>query len=270
MSDKKTEIMRHHNAFFYYGFAVFTSFLMTLVSCSTSTQNQSISANISDTQAREIIERSIEYHGGMKIYNQLDSFHFEKDFSLYEADGSVEYQRLQYHDYSPSQSVYHIRWEQEGDTYKNSQNSSEFSQEINDRKNTSIDDSKIKSAIDASVFAIFLPWKLLDAGASISYDGETTLTDGKEVYVVKAIYDPGQHDNHTKSDTWWHYFDKKSYRHEGYKVALIDHTSLVSNLDFQTVNGFTFPKTRKSWRLNESNEKEYLRADYDYKIMKIK
>ena len=261
--------MRHHKLHLYAALAVFTILLMTLISCSTSTEEQNISEPISDPQAREIIEQSIQYHGGMKIYNQLDSFRFEKDFSLYLADSSVEYQRLQYHNYAPSKSIFHIRWRQGEDTYVNSQYSTEFSQKINGEKNTSIDASKIKSAIDASVFTIFLPWKLLDAGANISYDGETTLEDGKEVFVVKATYDPEQHEHHTKSDIWWHYFDKESYRHEGYKVALIDHTSLISNLDFQTVNGFTFPKTRKSWRLNEANEKDYLRADYDYKILKI-
>ena len=206
----------------------------------------------------------------MKIYDQLDYFNFEKDFSLYKADGSVEYQRIQLHEYFPSESTYHVRWNQENKSYKNSQKANQFSQEINGEKNTSIDASKIKTSIFASVFTIFLPWKILDAGANISYAGTLTLADGNEVYVVKSIYNPAEHKHHTKADIWWHYFDKETYQHVGYKVTLIDHTSLISNLDFQTIDGFIFPKMRKSWRVNQSNEKEYLRAEYDYKIIKIK
>ena len=247
-------------------FLVLGFLTITLFSCKTPNPSH----KISDLQAREIIERSIQYHGGMKIYDQLDFFSFEKVFSLYQADGSVEYQRTQLHDYFPSQSKYQIRWEQENKSYTNSQYSNKFSQEIDGKQNTSIDPSKIKSSIYASVFTIFLPWKLLDAGTSISYEGERTLEDGKEVFVVKASYNPKEHKHHTKSDIWWHYFDQATYKHVGYKVTLIDHTSLISNLDFQTVDGFIFPKSRKSWRVNESNEKDYLRAEYDYKILTLK
>jgi len=257
--------MQHYKIFKHTTLAIITMVILTVASCNTSKQDQKIST----TQAREIIEKSIGYHGDINTYNQLNHFSFEKAFSLYKSDGSLEYHRTQFHDYYPSESKYHIRWKEKNNSFKNSQYTTQFSQEIDGKKNTSIDDSKIKSAIDASVFTIFLPWKLLDVGTNLTYDGEKTLADGKEVYVVKASYNPTQHKNHTRTDIWWHYFDKESYRHEGYKVALIDHTSLVRNLDFQTVNGFTFPKTRKSWRVNESNEILYLRAAYDYEVVKI-
>ena len=87
----------------------FTS-ISILTSCKTS---QSVS-QIADQEARNIIKQSIKYHGGMKIYDDLNYFSFEKAFSLYESDGSVEYQRIQFHDYYPSKSTYHIRWKQEG------------------------------------------------------------------------------------------------------------------------------------------------------------
>ncbi len=243
-----------------------TIFLLTLISCSTPNPSK----RFSDLKAREIIERSIQYHGGMKIFNQLDNFCFEKVFSLYKADGSVEYQRTQLHDYYPSKSTYEVSWKQESKSYKNRQYSNQFSQEINGEPNTSIEASKIKSSVYASVFTIFLPWKLLDIGTNISYDGELILEDGKKVFVVKASYNPKEHKHHTKSDIWWHYFDKATCQHVGYKVTLIDHSSLIRNLDFQTIDGFIFPKTRKSWRVNESNEKDYLRAEYDYKVLSIK
>jgi len=257
--------MYHHNIFRYAYLAIIITILFQIGSGCKSIHGHPIS----DKQARAIINRSIEYHGGTKQYDQLASFSFEKAFSLYKADGSVEYDKLQLHEYYPSKSTYHISWEQEKRSYKNSQYDTQYSQEINGEKNTLIDDLKIKSAIDASVFTIFLPWKLLDTGINLKYEGVTTLEDGKEVYTVKAIYTPEQHNNHTSTDIWWHYFDKESYRHEGYKVVLSDHASIISNLDFQTVDGLTFPKTRKSWRVNESNKKEYLRAAYDYKHIKI-
>lgn len=223
-----------------------------------------------EIDAKRIIEKSIEVHGGMQNYKNIQYFGFEKTFSLFKADGSVEDHKKQLHEYYPLESSFQINWKERDTFYSNSQHGDNFSQQINTQKNLNAEAVKIKSAINASVFTIFLPWKILDSGSLLSFDGEHTLSDGTEVFVVKVEYNPNKHDNHTQSDIWWHYFNKKSYIHEGYTVALSDHTSTVRNLSFQTVNGFIFPKRRKSWRVNETGEKEYLRASYEYKELSIK
>jgi hypothetical protein len=48
------------------------------------------------------------------------------------------------------------------------------------------------------------------------------------------------------------------------KVILKDHTSLVENITFDTSTDFIFNQSRKSYRLNDTGDKIYLRATYFY------
>lgn len=52
-------------------------------------------------------------------------------------------------------------------------------------------------------------------------------------------------------------------------VKHADHLSYVKNLSFTEVDGFTFPLTRKSWRVNKDRGTLYLRAEYEYSDYEI-
>ena len=109
-----------------------------------------------------------------------------------------------------------------------------------------------------------IPFKLLDKGVVLSYEGIDTLRTGKTVHVVKAAYNPSTHDNHSKPDIWWHYFDENDYRQWGYMVQHADHFSYIENLSFISSNDFFLTETRKSYRVDSLRNILYLRAEYGY------
>ena len=78
-----------------------------------------------------------------------------------------------------------------------------------------------------SLFVINVPFKMMDKGVTLSYAGSDILEDGKKVEVIKGIYNPEKHANHTKPDTWWYYFDAKDSRMVAYFIKHDFNTSLL-------------------------------------------
>ena len=223
-------------------------------------------ASVKDEKAKVVLQKAVTAYGGLDKWESISYMSFNKWYALYDAEGAEEVNLNQEHHYTP-QKIY-MTWTEGQDKIEQSKVGNLYSKSKNGMSDTDAIQSSIRNSILASTFVVNVPFNLLDFSAKLSYGGETTFNN-KEVYIIKAEYFPETQKHHTTKDIWWHYFDKNSYISQGYKVKHLDHVSLVENQEFTTHKGFTLPTTRASYRVDESGEKLYLRAEYKYSDYKI-
>jgi hypothetical protein len=114
-----------------------------------------------------------------------------------------------------------------------------------------------KKDFDAAFYTVAQPWKLLDKGGKLTYEGTKKLDTGKEVASIRVDYGPD-------ADTWWYYFDSKSFEMLGNEVQLKDHRSRIYDLSSAQAEKMIFHGTRESWRVDEAGKRLFLRAEYRY------
>ena len=253
-------------------------FLSILYLCACQNQEQKPIAepnpfeHISDSKVVEVLQKVFEKAGGLGRWNNLKEMHFEKHFALLDSAGNIEMDVIQRHDYfnEPKNQI-NISWEdKDGNPNKIVSENGEIKKLKNEEIDTSAKPESLKNTILSSTFVIGIPFKLLDKGVELSYDGIDSLRTGKKVHVIKAVYNPSTHNNHSKPDTWWHYFDENDYRQLGYMVQHDDHYSYIENLTFTKSNDFLLTETRKSYRVDSHRNILYLRADYEYSDYDLK
>jgi len=242
-------------------------FIAVLVSCTTATQEIDRYDHIEDEKARSIIKASVENAGGMGLWESIKGLDYTKDFSLLEADGSVEKAFSQVHAYTYKPTVIDIKSKENGELIHTTLKDGKYSR----TKNGSPVDAGVAAltkAVNTSTYVIGIPFKLLDPGAAIKYDGEITF-NGKQVDVVQVSYNPTKNKNHSTADVWKYYFDKEDAKVVGNWVDAGDHANVIENLTFERVGGILWNKKRKSWRLDSLGNKLYVRADYSYDNYKV-
>jgi len=219
-----------------------------------------------EKQAKALLEKSITAHGGSEAWNGINSLKFRKWTRLLNEDGSVESELDQWHEFR-FQPYFEgkITWTKDSITHVSIWDGSRMSYFMgeNEVKNESFLATK-KKDFDAAFYAVAQPWKLLDEGTKLSYEGQKTVENGDLVKVIRVEYGPD-------ADVWWYYFDPVSFEMIGNEVQLKDHRSLVYSLSFESVEGFKLHGKRESMRVNEKGEKLFLRAEYlysDYQILK--
>lgn len=218
----------------------------------------------SEKQAKALLEKSVEAHGGVEKWSQISSLKFRKWTRLLLEDGTVESEVDQVHEFRfkpffegkitwTKDSILHVA------TWDGTQ--MRYFMGENEVKNEGFLASK-KKDFDAAFYAVAQPWKLLNEGASLNYEGQKMLENGKTVDVIRVDYGP-------EEDMWWYYFDPETTEMLANEVQLKDHRSLVYNLSFEEVDGLKFHGKRESFRVNEKGEKLFLRAEYLYSEYKI-
>lgn len=222
-------------------------------------------AQIQEPQVKELLQKVFTAMGGLEKWESIKSLHFNKKTDLYLASGAIEKSTDQQHDYyyQPKKAI-QISWKQEGHSHLIQMRNGRVDKLIAGKKDPTANATSLTNSVLASTFVIGIPFKLLDEGTKLSYEGTKVLPNGKDVHVLKATYNPTEYSNHSKPDIWWHYFDRNTYQQTGYSVQLDDHTSYIENLSYDRVDGLLFTTKRKSWRMNDKGEKLYLRASYEY------
>ena len=222
-------------------------------------------SHISEGKAKVLLQKGIAAAGGIDNWRKIASLQFKKDYQLFLEDGTVEKGAKQFHEYHfPSKK---IKIEsQEGESQKDLifENGKAI-QKIDGKLNEAAKQAPLMNSIYTSTFVIEIPFKFLDQGAEISYEGLDTLATGEAVEVLRVDYHPKKHNNLTTEDIWWLYFDQKDHRLHGYMVRHKDHISYVKNLTTTAVKGFIFPTHRKSYRVDADRNILYVRAEYFYK-----
>ena len=244
----------------------FLGILLLISSCATPTVIQPDPlSSIKEVKLKEVLSKALDAMGGIENWNNLKSIKFQKKIELYNASGVLEKVTDQTHHYTfqPENKV-NISWSENDSSHEMVMENNLVKKTINGSIDTTTEPSSLKNSIYASTFVIGIPFNLLDEGALLSYEGIKVIASGKEVHVVKAVYNPEAFASHTKADIWWHYFDVQNYQSVGYSVQLHDHTSYIENLTYDQVDGFLFTRSRDSWRIDDDGNKLYVKAAYEY------
>lgn len=220
-------------------------------------------AHIQDAQAKDLLAKAITRAGGLEKWASIDTLSFQKLFALYDSTGATESQVLQTLEYQfqPEEQA-EINWRTSGVAHKMVYQKGQVVKTVNGQVDTTTDQQSLLNSIQTATFVVNIPFKLLDEGAVVSYDGVDTLENNQAVEVLKVSYG-------ADSDTWWHYFAQNDYTQVGYMIQHVDHYSYVKNLRYSTVEGIVFPQERESYRVDESRNKLYLRAKYQYQDYKV-
>ena len=226
--------------------------------------------NCSDPQVKEILVRSLEKTGGVTNWQQLAKIKFDKITQFYDSTGQIESRSDQHHRYHfYPKHILEIIWQDSSGNHQLMLRDGKVEKYVNGKVAESVDSVASLNTLLASEYAILLPFKLLDPGVKLSYEGVDTLS-GNLVYVLKARYQPEDIAFKDSTDIWWHYFDTDSYLHEGYRVKHADHFSLVINEDYASNDNFLLPSRRTSYRVDEAGTLLFRRADYQYSNFHVK
>lgn len=225
-------------------------------------------AHIKDSKAREIIKKAIIYSGGLEKWDAKKSLGYSKNYTLFSADGAVEKQVRQMHNYQYTPLYIDIKSTENDELIHTIQQINSYQQTKNGQV-TERSKEEIARTINTSTYLLGMPFKLLDEGAEIQYGGQIAF-QGKEVDVIKVHYDANKCENHSSTEFWEFYFEQTTAQFAGYWVALSNHYNTVENISFEQVDGLRLIKERKSYRADNLRNRLYLRADYVYGDYEVK
>lgn len=228
--------------------------------------------HISDKKVVETLKKSFTTQGGLVAWENIKELHYEKHTKLLLESGEIELETHQKHDYfyGKNPSINISSKNKEGKDQKIVSKNGNASKYIDGKLDNLTNNKALNTSVTTSLFVINVPFKMMDKGVILSHEGTDKLEDGKEVEVIKAVYNPSDNPNHNKPDTWWYYFDNQDFRMTGYLIKHDGRYSYVRNLAYEKVDGFLFPTKRGSYRVNDQREILYTRAEYDYTNWSVK
>ena len=234
-----------------------------LVACN-QPQNDSFVSHISDKNVRSILKNAIETAGGWESYNAIDSIVYVKRSVLYEEDGTVESDVTQTHRYQLSPNIIgEITWEDSLGAHLIHYDGSQSYKSI-DGRNVPNSTEQAQSSFMSAYYVLFIPFKLLDDGVQLSYLGQENLESGELCDVIKATYSPSEHENHSTADEWYYYFEKDTGR---YMASMVYHAptyAYITNDSTTQESNFVFNTYRKSYRVDQDRNIQFLRGEFWY------
>lgn len=250
---------------------LFLCIILLSIACKQPENTISPLAHIKDNKIKTILTQAMETTGGLDNWINKKSIQFKKYFALYDEQGNTEqavYQKHIYQSY-PNKSI-HISWEKDSLMHEIKRKEGKITKFVNGQIDTTANPTSLKNTVLSATFVTNIPFNLLDKGVELSYDGSDVLEKNEAVEVIKAVYNPEKHDNHSTPDIWWYYFNKKDSRLVAYMVKHADHYSYVKNLSYLEKDGFLFCGKRQSFRVDSERNILYLRAEYEYSDFVVK
>lgn len=242
---------------------ILSLFGFALHSCKQEKESKKVDATPKKNKALEVVENAIDVAGTLEKWKDIVSLEYTKKSRLLLENGEIESEVTQHHryNYRPHKSI-EISWVVDKDTFLIVHNDS-VSQKL---KNGSVIEQgdKVKSTVNSSIYVLGMPFKLLDKGTVLKYEGLKSINGVDTVHSINATYEPKKHLNHSTKDVWWYHFDKNN---GAFVSSLVYHEptyALIENLSVEKVEGLTFPATRKSYRVDEHGKKQFLRAEFWY------
>ena len=212
-----------------------------------------------EDQVMDLLNKSIAAHGGKEGWENLKGISFRKWTRMLNAEGQVESELDQWHEFQFVPVLTgQITWTKDSVAHALAWDGSKLSYQMGE--NAVLNEDFLtakKKEFDAAFYTVAQPWKLLDKGGKLHYEGLDTLENGAEVESIRVDYGPN-------TDTWWYYFDPKTYLMVGNAVQLKDHRSLVYDLFSQKADNLVLHGTRESWRVDDLGKRLFLRAEYRY------
>ncbi|MFK7981236.1 MAG: hypothetical protein AB8G86_14720 [Saprospiraceae bacterium] len=243
-----------------------------LSNCATQQNLVNPYAHIADQKVVTLLKKSFTTSGGLTNWRNKKELHYQKHGKLIFESGEIESEVIQQHDYVYEQNTsININW-QTADNKTHQIKSVDWNavKYIDGQIDHTPKTSSLNTTVNVAHFVIDVPFKMMDKGVALSYEGMDTLEDGQKVEVIKAIYNADTNAHHTKSDIWWYYFDAKDSRMVAYFIKHDGRYSYIKNLSYTKAGGFLFPKARGSYRVDKDRNILFTRAEYAYSNWKVK
>ena len=218
--------------------------------------------------AKQILKKSLKAHGGLELWQKIDTLSFTKKTILYNQKGIKEKEITQ------NQSFYggiplHGKISSFG-TEKSSISviNGVYVKSIRDSL-VSITDDEIKAinnSFKSAYYVISQPFNLKESNAFLFYKKDTIL-DGEKTFVVDVSYKEDENTN--TPDQWTYFFNAKTYLIVAAKVFHSPTVSFIENIKFNKETPFVFNAERESVFLNKDGSKDFLRASYFYSNYKV-
>ncbi len=221
-----------------------------------------------ETTALHVVENAIDSAGTLEKWQSIASLEYTKTTRLFLENGQIESETTQRHHYvfRPKKSI-KIAWVIQRDSFLVVHNDS-ISRKF---KNDSLIEqgATVKSTVNSAMYVLGMPFKLLDQGTILTYEGLKTISATDTVHTIKATYEPRKHSNHSTKDVWWYHFDKNNGTFLSSMVYHEPTYALIENEFMTKEGGLTFPRRRKSYRCNKFGEKQFLRGEFHYEDYSI-
>ncbi len=245
-----------------YIFLFFASIITGFSACKQSSVIDHL-AHITDTEVKSQLMTACESAGGLDNYLSIDSITYDKRSVLYLPDGGVESEVRQHHAYklSPELSGV-ITWSDSIGDHSIVYNQTAPYKTLNGEKILNSTKSARESFM-SSYYVLFLPFKLIDPGVNLSYEGTTDIDD-KKADILKASYAPATHANHSTDDEWSFFINQA----DGSVLSnLVYHPptyAYIENTEYTDDYPLRMNTYRQTWRTDKNRNKEYLRGEFWY------
>ncbi len=190
-------------------------------------------------------------------WDSITTMKYKKTCQLFIEDGSTEKHRNETHLYNFEKGANRqILWKEDSTTYKLQQTKAFLVQYKNNIIDSTTSKPQLQSTIEAATFVIGLPYTLDSPKSTLEYKGLTNFQN-EECHTLQVTFE-------NSWDTWTLYYTPETLDWKGYWVQTPDHYSLVINDEMTTVNGYTLPRKRTSYRTDSIQNITYKRASYLY------
>ncbi len=224
--------------------------------------------HIEDERVKEIISKAIAYAGGWDAWSTLHSIRYTKRSVLFN-DSTLESDITQNHAYTMTPEFgARISWTENSNNHE-LHHTKYGTKRLLDGNKIEANQKKLTESVLSSLYVLGMPFKLLDEGAMLTYQGIILFKDSVEAYVINSTYDPDKNKNHSTKDVWWFYFEKKTGYFLGSKVFHSPTYALIQNLSFTKHLKVKLPVRRKSYRVDSLGTIDFLRAEFWYSNFKI-
>ncbi len=203
-----------------------SAFALALVACKDKTD-----------KAHEIVDKSIEAHGGAKYENFTAEFDFRKfHIKLMQNEGKFQYERISKD--SANNEVWDII------------NNEGFLRIINGNQITlsEKDQEKYKNAVNSVAYFVLLPYKLKDKAVNLEYLGETELD--KQKYDKVKVWFNKEGGGKDFGDVYCYWFNQKThlvdylaYTNGGPRFRRVKNRQTVGEIVFQDYENFAITDT---------------------------
>jgi hypothetical protein len=218
--------------------------------------------------ANQILKKSLKAHGGLELWQKIDTLSFTKRTILYNQEGVKEKEIIQHQSFYGGIPL-HGKISSLG-TEKSSISviNGVYTNSIRDSL-IPITDHEIKAinnSFKSAYYVISQPFNLKESDALLVYKKDTIL-NGEKTFVVDVSY--REDENTERPDQWTYFFNAKTFLVVAAKVFHSPTISFIKNTKFNIKTPFVFNSERVSVFMNKDGSEDYTRAAYFYSNYKV-
>ena len=216
----------------------------------------------------DILSKSLEAHGGLEIWQQVDTLSFTKKTILYNREGLKEKEITQHQSFYGGNFINGEITSIGVDKSRISIIGDIYSKSIEDSLAVLTDDDVklINKSFRSAYYVICQPFNLKQSDALLFYKKDTIL-NGEKTFVVDVSYKEDENTN--TPDQWTYFFNAKTFLVVAAKVFHSPTISFIKNTKFNTKTPFVFNSERVSTFINKDGTEDFVRAAYFYSNFKV-